>query len=39
LIAERGRESPYWPGTCVEVEDGEPPRLERLVEDLPPTGT
>jgi hypothetical protein len=30
-------ESPYWPGTVVVVEDGEPPRLERLLESLPAT--
>lgn len=26
-------ESPYWPGTCVLVEDTGPPRLERLLLD------
>jgi Calcineurin-like phosphoesterase len=26
-----GPESPYWPGTAVAVEDGEPPRLLRLL--------
>src|SRR5207248_641292 len=29
------RESPYWPGTCVVVEDEEPPRVEHVLEDLP----
>lgn len=27
-------ESPYWPGTAVELSDGEPPRLRRLLGDL-----
>ena len=27
--------SPYWPGTCVVVEDEGTPRLERLLADLP----
>lgn len=31
-------ESPYWPGTCVMVDDAGPPRLERLLDRLP-TGT
>ncbi len=26
--------SPYWPGTAVIIEDGEPPRLVRLLESL-----
>ena len=26
-------ESPYWPGTCVRVEDSGPPVLERLLSD------
>jgi hypothetical protein len=37
-----GRRNPYWPGTCVTVEDHEPPRLEQLLDELPgrpPTGT
>ncbi|HKP89462.1 MAG TPA: metallophosphoesterase [Thermoleophilaceae bacterium] len=34
-----GRESPYWPGTVAIVEDDGPPRLERVLDDLPPTGT
>jgi calcineurin-like phosphoesterase family protein len=28
-------DSPYWPGTVVVLEDGEPPRLERLLAELP----
>ena len=28
-----GPQSPYWPGTAVLVEDGEPPRLLRLLAD------
>jgi hypothetical protein len=35
LYGAAGRESPYWPGTCVTVEDDGPPRLERLLEALP----
>lgn len=35
LIRTRGPRSPYWPGNCVVVEDDGPPRLERLLEDLP----
>jgi predicted phosphodiesterase len=31
-------ESPYWPGTAVVVDDDAPPRLERLLDELP-TGT
>lgn len=27
--------SPYWPGGCVVVEDDGPPRLERLLDDVP----
>jgi predicted phosphodiesterase len=29
------RESPYFPGVCVLVEDDGPPRLERLLDELP----
>ncbi len=35
FIGDRGRASPYWPGTCVIVDDEGPPRLERLLERLP----
>ena len=35
FLGSSPRESPYWPGTCVVVEDGEPPRLEQLLEELP----
>jgi hypothetical protein len=28
-------ESPYWPGTCVVVEDSGPPQLERMLLDRP----
>ena len=27
-------ESPYWPGTCVLVEDSGPPLLKRLLHEL-----
>jgi predicted phosphodiesterase len=30
-----GRESPYWPGTCVIVEDGRAPIVRRLLHDVP----
>jgi predicted phosphodiesterase len=39
FVRERGRESPYWPGTVAIVEDDGPPRLERLLDELPATGT
>jgi predicted phosphodiesterase len=29
------RENPYWPGTCVTLEDDEPPHLEGLLDELP----
>jgi predicted phosphodiesterase len=29
------RENPYWPGTCVTIDGDEPPRLERLLDELP----
>ncbi|MEA2388681.1 MAG: hypothetical protein QOG41_1454 [Thermoleophilaceae bacterium] len=29
------RENPYWPGTCVTIEGDEPPRLERVLDELP----
>jgi predicted phosphodiesterase len=32
-------ENPYWPGTCVVVEGDDPPRLERVMDRLPATGT
>ena len=28
-------ESPYWPGSCVIVEDSGPPRVERMLQDHP----
>jgi hypothetical protein len=34
-IGASGTASPYWPGTCVVVEDDGPPRLERLLDELP----
>ena len=35
FLGSSPRESPYWPGTCVLVEDDEPPRVERLLDELP----
>ena len=31
FLSARPGESPYWPGTCVVVEDSGPPALERLL--------
>jgi Calcineurin-like phosphoesterase superfamily domain len=39
FVRQRGRESPYWPGVVATVDDDGPPRLERLLDDLPATGT
>ena len=39
FVRGRGRASPYWPGTVAIVEDEGPPRLERLLDQLPATGT
>jgi hypothetical protein len=33
FLSKAPGESPYWPGTCVIVEDSGPPRLERLLGD------
>jgi Calcineurin-like phosphoesterase superfamily domain len=33
FLTQTPGESPYWPGTCVVVEDSGPPRLERLLVD------
>ena len=33
FLSARPNESPYWPGTAVLLEDGEPPRLIRLLGD------
>jgi hypothetical protein len=35
LMASVSGESPYWPGTCVLLDDDGPPRLERLLADRP----
>lgn len=35
LIGGEGPSSPYWPGTCVFVDDDGPPRVERLLLDVP----
>jgi hypothetical protein len=35
FVGDRGPGSPYWPGTCVVVEDTGPPRLERLLAEVP----
>ena len=39
FVRTRGRASPYWPGVIAVVEDEGPPRLERLLDELPATGT
>jgi predicted phosphodiesterase len=39
FLGSQPRESPYWPGTCVTLEDDGPPQLERLLDELPATGT
>jgi hypothetical protein len=39
FVRSRGRASPYWPGTIATVGDDGPPRLERLLDELPATGT
>jgi predicted phosphodiesterase len=31
FLSPTPNESPYWPGTCVVVEDGRPPELRRLL--------
>jgi hypothetical protein len=33
FLRHAGPDSPYWPGTCVLVEDDRPPRLVRLLGD------
>jgi hypothetical protein len=33
FLTDRPGESPYWPGTCVLVEDRGPPKIERLLLD------
>lgn len=35
LIGSQARRSPYWPGAAVVLEDSGPPRLERLLADIP----
>lgn len=35
LIGPRARRSGHWPGSAIVLVDGAPPRLERLLEDLP----
>lgn len=35
FLGDPPREGPYWPGTCVTVEDEGPPRLERLLATVP----
>ncbi|HEY4428010.1 MAG TPA: hypothetical protein VGN08_07385 [Solirubrobacteraceae bacterium] len=36
FLASTGRQSPYWPGTCVLVEDAGPPVVEALLQDRTP---
>jgi len=33
FLSERPNDSPYWPGSAVVLDDGEPPRLVRLLVD------
>jgi hypothetical protein len=35
-LTTRMGESPYWPGSCVVLEDSEPPRVKRLLQDRTP---
>ncbi|MCA1656145.1 MAG: metallophosphoesterase family protein [Actinobacteria bacterium] len=35
-MTRTGRESPYWPGGCVTLDDDGPPRLVRLLDGLAP---
>jgi hypothetical protein len=35
LMSSVNGASPYWPGTCVRLDDDEPPRLVRLLADHP----
>jgi predicted phosphodiesterase len=35
FVTAKPGESPYWPGTCVLVEDEGPPRLLRLLQERP----
>ncbi|MEA2396960.1 MAG: hypothetical protein QOK25_516 [Thermoleophilaceae bacterium] len=34
-LGDPPHEGPYWPGTCIVVEDDGPPRLERLLDTVP----
>jgi len=34
FLTSTPNDSPYWPGTAIELSDGEPPRLRRLLGDL-----
>lgn len=34
FLTSSANESPYWPGTAIEISDGEPPRLRRLLGSL-----
>src|SRR4051812_34579465 len=35
FLSGAGAKSPYWPGTTIRLEGDEPPRLERLLADVP----
>jgi hypothetical protein len=35
-LTTRMHESPYWPGTCVVLEDSGPPMIKRLLQDRTP---
>ncbi|MDP8967439.1 MAG: metallophosphoesterase [Actinomycetota bacterium] len=35
VFVERQRSSPYWPGGAIVVDEHGPPRLERLLQDVP----
>ncbi|CAN5619306.1 hypothetical protein BH10ACT11_BH10ACT11_16950 [soil metagenome] len=35
LVGEHPKTAAYWPGTIAVLEDGEPPRLEQLLDEVP----
>ena len=39
FLGEEPKRSPYWPGHAVVIDDEGPPRLVRLLEELPASGT
>jgi hypothetical protein len=36
MFLQRGRSSPYWPGSVVEVRDSGPPILSRVLTEVDP---